>query len=618
MATSLSWDRASTPEPLTPILQALSDEYAIVEAGPGLRLRFVEADEPGLGRIERSADAATIRYATPALAMRAVGALLADLVPADGKLEERSPFTLFGIMLDCSRNAVMRVDHLKVWLRRLALMGYNAVLLYTEDTYEIPGEPYFGYLRGAYTADELRAIDAYAASLGIEVIPCIQTLGHLAQILKWPAYAPVKDTGSVLLVDAEETYALIGKMLDLWRDVCRTRRVHIGMDETHDLGRGRFMDLNGYENGFAIFNRHLARVKAMCDERGLQPMLWSDMYFRLGSRTGDYYDKDTVIPREVVEQIPAGVELVYWDYYHRDEAFYLDWIERHRRLGSEPLMGSGVWTWRKLWHDRFLTEANAGACIRACRQASLREIFFTMWGDDGAYCDFDSALAGLAWSAEQAFAGQVDAGILEQRFQAVCGASYAAVERAADLNRILDPAAVLWDDPLLAQYLSHERAQASDALTGAERDYLALARALESHREEAGGGRLAHAILACRLLAAKTGLTEHLFAAYACRDQAALQAVRARIPSLEQELERFTESLRDMWLAHNKPFGLEVLQIRLAGQKARYQELARRLDAMLSGPDATIAELEAHLRQPPGGTLGRRGYRNLATASSIL
>ena len=36
---------------------------------------------------------------------------------------------------------------------------------------------------GAYTAAELKQIDAYAAALSIEVVPCIQTLGHLDKLL---------------------------------------------------------------------------------------------------------------------------------------------------------------------------------------------------------------------------------------------------------------------------------------------------------------------------------------------------------------------------------------------------------------------------------------------------
>ncbi|MBR7182244.1 MAG: beta-N-acetylhexosaminidase, partial [Clostridia bacterium] len=94
-------------------------------------------------------------------------------------------YQTLGVMLDMSRNAVMRPDALKQYLTHLAKMGYNCVMLYTEDTYEVEGEPYFGYLRGRYTADELRDLDAFAASLGMELIPCIQTLAHLQGFVPW-------------------------------------------------------------------------------------------------------------------------------------------------------------------------------------------------------------------------------------------------------------------------------------------------------------------------------------------------------------------------------------------------------------------------------------------------
>ena len=121
---------------------------------------------------------------------------------------------MLGIMLDVSRNMVMKVDHLKLWFRRLSLSGYNLVMLYTEDTYQLPGEPFFGYMRGAYSIDEIKELDAYAKKLGIELVGCIQTLGHLEQIIRWHgAYGKISDTAKVLMVDEPKTYELIDKMI---------------------------------------------------------------------------------------------------------------------------------------------------------------------------------------------------------------------------------------------------------------------------------------------------------------------------------------------------------------------------------------------------------------------
>ena len=43
-------------------------------------------------------------------------------------------------------------------------------MLYTEDTYEVDNEPYFGYMRGRYSADELRELDDYAYSIVDDIV----------------------------------------------------------------------------------------------------------------------------------------------------------------------------------------------------------------------------------------------------------------------------------------------------------------------------------------------------------------------------------------------------------------------------------------------------------------
>ena len=104
-----------------------------------------------------------------------------------------------GVMLDCSRNAVMNIAELKRFILILEKMGYNCLQLYTEDTYEIEGEPLFGYRRGRYSKAELKEIDSFAAEHGIELMPCIQTLAHLNQIFRYPVYEDIHDAQDVLL-----------------------------------------------------------------------------------------------------------------------------------------------------------------------------------------------------------------------------------------------------------------------------------------------------------------------------------------------------------------------------------------------------------------------------------
>ena len=46
----------------------------------------------------------------------------------------------------------------------------------------------------------MKALDDYAFALGIEVIPCIQTLAHMQEVMKWPAFNQVREDEATLLV----------------------------------------------------------------------------------------------------------------------------------------------------------------------------------------------------------------------------------------------------------------------------------------------------------------------------------------------------------------------------------------------------------------------------------
>jgi hexosaminidase len=612
----LNWKPATTPTDLQTALRTLAQEYPIVENKTApVTMEFKSISSPKRTfHISRTGKTAVIEYSDPTAALRAVGSLLSGIdIPS-----EETSFTTFGIMLDCSRNAVMTIDHFKGWLRKLALLGYNIAMLYTEDTYQIPGEPYFGYHRGAYTPEELCDIDQYAARLGMEMIPCIQTLGHLEQILKWTAYDSVRDTSSVLLVDEEKTYELIEKMIKHSAEVFKSRRIHIGMDETHDLGRGRFMDLYGYKRGFDIFNEHLARVIEICKKYDLKPMIWSDMYFRMGSQTLDYYDKTCVIPDDVKAKIPKDVQMVYWDYYHDNEEFYLDWIKRHRELGSEPLMGSGVWTWAVLWYGREITEKTAGPCIRAALKEGLKEILFTLWGDDGAYCEFDSAMAGLTWVAELAWTAQTPPEILARRFAALCHGDYSENMIAAELQMPdgIWGRELLWDDPILGIYWHNSKITPVFSWQTI-RDRLAVtAEKLQTVKTKTTtGGDFKYARALIRFLVKKIDLRLNLDIAYAALDKAALKNSLAEIAQAVDLLKKLDAAFRTQWLRRNKPFGLEVIQIRFAGQKRRYEELAQRIKDLLEGKIGRIEEFENLPTVPLKGINGI--YRGVASGSSI-
>ena len=285
-------------------------------------------------------------------------------------------FQTLGVMLDMSRNAVMSIDGLKRYIPLLSKMGYNCIFLYTEDTYEVEGEPYFGYMRGRYTKDEMKELDALAESYGIEVIPCIQTLAHLTTITRWGQYN--MDTLDILMADDDRTYELVDNMFKTLNECFRTKKLHVGMDEAHDLGRGKHLDKFGYETVDVIMKRHLARILELAEKYDYELLIWSDMFFRPWN-DGKYSIPKTTVPKEYVDALPKKVIPVYWDYYSKDKNVYSDMMENHKQLSKNTWFAGGAWTWGGfLPHNKFTLDTMREG-ITAAREQGIKHVFMTMW-----------------------------------------------------------------------------------------------------------------------------------------------------------------------------------------------------------------------------------------------
>ena len=306
-----------------------------------------------------------------------------------------------GIMIDCSRNAVMKPEKVKEFAKLISEMGYNMLQLYTEDTYEIKGEPFFGHMRGRYSQEELKDIDAYCTSVGVKLVPCIQVLAHLSRLAQWETYAPLFDCQDILLVGDEKVYELIDKMFGTLEKCFTSRRVNVGMDEAFLLGRGKYQDKYGYRNRVDILREHLGRVKEIADKHGFTIMMWSDMFIRLHNN-GEYYGENIKIPNETIESVPDGVELIYWDYYSKDKETYDRMLTTHADFHNPIAFAGGMWTWTGYAPNMQFTLDVMEAAMRSIREHPAQTVFFTLWGDDGKDCSYFTMLSMMFAAAKMA------------------------------------------------------------------------------------------------------------------------------------------------------------------------------------------------------------------------
>ncbi len=320
------------------------------------------------------------------------------------EIKEKPVFETCGPMLDVTTGGTMTVDAVKKYIDYMAALGLNMLMLYTEDVYEMPEYPRFGYMRGRYTHEELKAIDDYAYEMGIEVIPCIQTLGHHQNYLKWPEAAAIKEARAILLPDEEKTYEFIECEIKTMRACFRSNRIHLGMDEANGLGMGKHFKIHGFERTLDIFNRHLKRVLSIAYKYNYKPMIWSDMYFT-PEDANEYYNPDAVIPQYALDSAPEEVEMVFWDYYHTDYDYYhKKFVQQERFKNNTSNFAGGIWTWDGHAPNFRYTYETTKPALDAAIDHNVKTVIATTWG--GGDVDYFKALDGLCAFSEICYKGK--------------------------------------------------------------------------------------------------------------------------------------------------------------------------------------------------------------------
>ncbi|MBQ8289213.1 MAG: family 20 glycosylhydrolase, partial [Clostridia bacterium] len=443
-------------------------------------------------------------------------------------------------------------------------------------------------------------------------IPCMQTLAHLNQMFLWKTYRPVNDTASILLVDEERTYELIEHMFRSLRECFTTDRIHIGMDEAHMLGRGKYQDKHGYENRFDILHRHLERVIALANKYGFKPMMWSDMFYRLVNN-GAYYSYDPdIITDEVLAACPEGVDQVFWDYYTDDKARYDAMLDSHAKFGGEKWFAGGAWAWIGFCPNNAWTMKSMKPAMESCKERGVENIMMTVWGNYGKLCSFYALLPSL-YAVRRFYDGVNDMDQIKKEFEELLGERFddmMLLDIPVDMGPVAredyTPAAhtyLLYNDPLMGMVdpcvqLSHKA------------EYKEMATALEEAGKRSQYGYLFESQAAlCRALAYKHDLGVRTRQAYQAGDKGALRALVEDYMKAMDGIERFAVSFRKLWFKENKPHGFDVPEIRFGALLFRLRSTRDRILGYVNGEVESIPELEETLL-PYDGTGADQKNRN--------
>ncbi len=534
-------------------------------------------------------------------------AALVDAVKHGKKIDtyEDTHFDTVGMMLCVSRGMVPTVKTLEKYMDYLAVMGYNLVMLQTDDLFELEGKPYFGYMRGRYTKDELRAFDDYAYGYGIEAIPCIECYGHMRTYLLWNETPNIKDTASVLLAREEATFEFVEKMIAEISSCFRSKRIHIGMDEAWDMGRGNFLKKHGLVPVLQIFNEYMERLIKITDKYGLRPMMWSDMYFRTSRNDDTYYSPDTVVPESTKEKIPENIDLVFWHYGEEPGCDYY-MLRQHKTLNRPIIYAGGLWDWSGHFPNNEKAFEATSFSVAACREHGVKQMMTTTWFIDSE-CDLFATLLGLSETASLVYNANPDVEYRRRRFELETDGNYDAFRTMSLYHNKFDGKKYeKYEEQFLGKHLFWQ-----DVMEGLY-DIQLFGESMSEHYTDAccrmkkfrGEGKWDYLYEYCEAaldyLANKCYIAERLVPSYKAGDRKTLGVIANELlPKLEEQIKRVHNIYRGIWFMYNKDFGLVHNDLHYGGTAARIESAKIRIQAYLNGECDKLEQLDAERLEKP-------------------
>ena len=190
-----------------------------------------------------------------------------------------------------------RLEYLLHTIDRLAELKYNFLLVEWENKYPYTRRPEVVHPE-ALTPDELAELKRRCAKYAIEIMPLVQTFGHLEFALTPEENSPLREVAD----DPAEICPLkpdaVAFVKSLVRDIidghAESRFIHLGSDETYRLGTCPACRANCEKVGrSAHFINHMKKIARVVLDAGKIPVMWNDMLIH-------HPDAIDMLPEEMV------------------------------------------------------------------------------------------------------------------------------------------------------------------------------------------------------------------------------------------------------------------------------------------------------------------------------
>ncbi|WP_158788120.1 family 20 glycosylhydrolase [Granulicella sp. L46] len=286
-----------------------------------------------------------------------------------------------GLHDDLSRGPVDTLEFQKKLIRTLAAYKINVYSPYFENTQQYASNPLPAPPEGSISAEDARALVAYATQYHIIVIPEQEAIGHLRKMLQWETYADVAETphGAVLSPGQAGSIPLIDAMFKELAAMYPGPFLHIGGDETIDLGIGRTrvdVDTRGLPT---VYIDYLKQIVTSLEPLHKKILFW-----------GDVAQSDPELLKELPPEIKHQLIAVAWGYTPKPKGF-LQELKPYTAAGIPVWVSPSINNYRQVWPNQQLALDDIQEFTRDGQKYGATGQLNTLWNDDG------ESLANMNW-----------------------------------------------------------------------------------------------------------------------------------------------------------------------------------------------------------------------------
>ena len=291
----------------------------------------------------------------------------AQVLPA-GTVRDWPAMKYRGIQDDLSRGPFPTVDFIKHQLRVFASFKVNVYSPYFEHTLAYAATPLSAPPGSSLSPADIAELVRYANSYHITIIPEQESFGHLHNVLKYDIYSELGETphGHVLAPGQAGTLPLIHSWFEQIAAEFPSPFVHIGADETFELGQGQTRQAMQAKGLGKVYMEFLTRIHDDLAPLHKRILFWGDI---------------AVSNPAEVATLPKDLIAVSWNYW--DSSGFDAQLAPFRKQGIETWVAPGDSNWNQVYPDNNVGFRNIQGFIRDGQSGGSTGALTTVWNDDG-------------------------------------------------------------------------------------------------------------------------------------------------------------------------------------------------------------------------------------------